>query len=163
MDIEASGPTVPTESSPEQCLQILKRLSVVEKVPQVVIEVLEGKISRKNAIRKTNHKRESSKYEFNHVHNVIIGRNSDATANAAQMAEQLGYILVVLTNELQGEASLVAQMLVRLAKYVILSANDNPSNPETMDLSGLKQELHNDGLFKSKQQVMPTGVERIYV
>ena len=64
------------------------------------------------------------------------------------MAEQLGYTPVVLTNELQGEASLVAQMLVRLAKYVILSANDNLYNQGTMDLSGLKQELHNDGLTK---------------
>ena len=44
MDIEASGPTVPPESSPEQCQQILKRLSVLEKVQQVVKETYHGKM-----------------------------------------------------------------------------------------------------------------------
>ena len=162
LDIISSGPTVPLLSSPRQCLQLLKRLSVMDKVPQVVLDVLEEKASHKKATESSDLVKKSYTSEWDHVHNFVIGRNSVATETAARMADSLGYVPLILSNALQGEASLVAQMFVRLAKYVILGFGNRPPDQGKVDLATLEVELCKNGLSKSQLNVVGTAASQAY-
>lgn len=162
LDIISSGPTVPLLSSPRQCLQLLKRLSVMDKVPQVVVDVLEEKASHKKATESSDLVKKSYTSEWDHVHNFVIGRNSVATETAARMADSLGYVPLILSNALQGEASLVAQMFVRLAKYVILGFGNRPPDQGKVDLATLEVELCKNGLSKSQLNVVGTAASQAY-
>ena len=159
LDIISSGPTVPLLSSPRQCLQLLKRLTVTDKVPKVVIDVLEDKASHKKA---SDLVQKSFTYDWDHVHNYVIGRNSVATETAAKMADTLGYVPLILTNRLQGEASLVAQMFVTLAKYVIWGFGIKQPDQGKVDLSKLELELCEGGLTKSQLKVVGKAAEHAY-
>ena len=159
LDIISSGPTVPLLSSPRQCLQLLKRLSVMDKVPKVVIDVLEDKASHKKA---SDLVQKSFTYDWEHVHNYVIGRNSVATETAAKMAETLGYVPLILTNQLQGEASMAAQMFVTLAKYVILGFGNKQPDEEKVDVSRLETELIREGLTKSQLKVVGEAAGHAY-
>lgn len=162
LDIISSGPTVPLLSSPRQCLQLLKRLSVMDKVPPVVIKVLEEKASHKKASEASDLVKKSFTSEWDHVQNVVIGRNSVATETATKMADTLGYIPVLLTNQLQGEASEAAQMFVKLARYVILGFGNKLPDQEKVDLSKLELELCEAGLTKSQLKMVGEAASHAY-
>ena len=158
LDIISSGPTVPLLSSPRQCLQLIKRLMVKDLVPKVVIETLEEKASHNQAGKASDLVQQSYTSEWEHVHNYVIGRNSVATATAARTADSLGYVPLILSNTLQGEASLVAQMFVKLAKYVILGFGAG----EKVDLSALEIELCKNGLSKEQLKAVGKTAEKAY-
>ncbi|KAL4226896.1 hypothetical protein ACF0H5_014874 [Mactra antiquata] len=122
LDIISSGPTSPMHSSPRQCLQILDRLQVKDKVPPVIIETLEGKASKIKTSREIDPQHlniSSFESQWDHVKNIVIGSNCIATQAAYLKANTLGYVPLVLTNTLQGEAKKAAKMFAELALYVI--------------------------------------------
>ena len=164
LDIISSGPTVPLLSSPRQCLQLMKRLMVKDKVPKVVIDTLEEKAmhNQANKASASDLVQQSYTSEWDHVHNVVIGRNSIATATAAKTADSLGYVPLILSNTLQGEASFVAQMFVKLAKYVILGFGADSSEQGKVDLSTLELELCKSGLSKSQLKAVDIAAGQAY-
>jgi hydroxypyruvate reductase/glycerate 2-kinase len=99
LDIIASGPTSPDDSTFHDALQVIEKYSIAPVVPGSVIAVLtrgaQGMVpetpKRGNAI-------------FDNVDNIIIAGNRIALEAARAEAERLGYPAEIITAALTGEA-----------------------------------------------------------
>jgi glycerate 2-kinase len=99
LDVIASGPTSPDQTTYRDALDVLHRYNLREKIPASIMEILEQGVHLEipetpkpgNAI-------------FKKVENIIIGNNIKAIGIAAAEAEGAGYQTTILSTELQGEA-----------------------------------------------------------
>ena len=110
LDIIASGPTVPDNSTPTECLEIFKRLSLLDKIPTPVLNSLKEKEQHAR-----NHSAISS--DFQHVQNVIVGSNQHAVEAAVGMATTLGYTPIILSTNIDGIAREVGSQFADLARF----------------------------------------------
>ncbi|MCP4294265.1 MAG: glycerate kinase [Proteobacteria bacterium] len=111
LDIIASGPTSPDNSTYEDMQFILEKYKVTNHMPENVIEVL--KLGLKGEIKETPDTHQSV---FKNSHNFLIGTNSMALEASLLMAQSLGYETTILTTELTGDAREVAKELWSVAK-----------------------------------------------
>ena len=116
LDCIASGPTVPDRSTFNDCLQVLDKYGVSEKVPSVVTGFLEK--GAKGEIEETPKAHDPF---FHKVRNVIIGNNSLAVKAAQQKAEELGYHSLVLSSIIEGETKEAANVHATIAKEILSS------------------------------------------
>jgi glycerate 2-kinase len=102
LDVIASGPTAPDPTTFAEALNVLDRYDLREWSPPAVVAHLQngadGKIH------------ETPKSMPGHVHNLIIGSNVKALADARACAEQLGYRVLNLGSYLEGETRHIATM-----------------------------------------------------
>jgi glycerate 2-kinase len=127
LDIIASGPTIlRSEQSRKKALQ--KAYELVHcrtpphiQFPKAVVDYLQeeyerlsdetydgmGSVSSSSSIANTQH-----------CFNYLVGNNAVALDAAASKAMALGYYPIILSTQLQGEATTVAQILVGLAKSI---------------------------------------------
>lgn len=104
LDIIASGPTTPDATTPQQALQILAKFHATPpQVPQSIFDVLQH----------------ASQHWAPPVlpaglRNVVIGNNAVALAAAEKRAVELGYEVLSLGSENQGEASALGRDLTQL-------------------------------------------------
>lgn len=103
LDVIASGPTAPDSSTFTDCLQILDRYALREKIPANILAYLErgarGEIP------------ETPKIDdalFERVTNVIVADNQIACDAAAREAKQRGYAVEMVGTQLQGDARTLA-------------------------------------------------------
>jgi hydroxypyruvate reductase len=97
----ASGPTAPDPSTREDALTILEKYDLLDKVPVVILGVLETSP-------------ETPKLNdplFERVQNVLVGSNSLAAQAGLEMAKSLGFQTYFLGDTWQGEARNVAKEL----------------------------------------------------
>jgi glycerate 2-kinase len=127
LDRIASGPTVipsPVEASyneDDSVVQLVNSLSPRSFSP-VVEEVL---------LRRTQQNSESRDFEQRRrTTHHLVGNNGIAVSAAAQMAKQKGYHPIVLTTQLEGEASQAAQFIVTIAEYVQQQASGTVTKRE---------------------------------
>ncbi|MEN6360523.1 MAG: glycerate kinase [Smithella sp.] len=110
LDVIASGPTSPDESTFRDALDVLEKYNLRAKIPDRVLCLLmkgsEGNVSE--TPKKANP-------AFERVENIIIGSNRIATDAAAGMAIQSGFETTILSSEIQGEARSVAKWLAQKA------------------------------------------------
>ena len=104
LDIIASGPTVPDPSTPDDCLEIFKKLNAEKRIPEAVIQYLQ------QTERKAENQGNVKLDEFPHVQNVIVGSNRFAVDAAVKRAKDLGYAPIILSTTLSGEAREVGKM-----------------------------------------------------
>ncbi|KAK3579397.1 hypothetical protein CHS0354_029704 [Potamilus streckersoni] len=151
LDIIGSGPTVPKLSSPRQCLDLINRFGLVDKVATSILSVLETKALDKKrdeeAVPYSFHLSNVTKL-WNHIQNVIIGSNAIAASAAVHTAEKLGYKSLVLMTDLEGEAQVRGVMFARLAKYTALCFSYMPPNKGSGLLRELEIQLIQDGISK---------------
>uniref|UniRef100_A0A2K5Y1U3 Glycerate kinase n=1 Tax=Mandrillus leucophaeus TaxID=9568 RepID=A0A2K5Y1U3_MANLE len=91
VEVIASGPTVASSHSVQDCLHILNRYGLRAALPRSVKTVLSRADSDPHG-----------PHTCGHVLNVIIGSNVLALAEAQRQAEALGYQAVVLSAAMQG-------------------------------------------------------------
>ena len=118
LDIIASGPFVPDESSFHDTSRIFEKYNIRERIPSAVINHIEAGIA--------GNREETPKHGekfFDKVHNIIIGSNILALKGAAHHAEKLGYTPVILSSMIEGESKDVAKVHVGIIKEVISSGN----------------------------------------
>jgi len=109
IDVIASGPTVPDESTYRDALCVLDRYGLTRNVPQSVHEVLvAGSEGRRPETPKTGNPL------FALVRNIIVGSNGMAIRAAKDRAVELGFDTTVVTSELQGEACESGRWLARM-------------------------------------------------
>jgi hydroxypyruvate reductase len=123
LDVIGSGPTAPDESRFADCLAILDRYGLRDRVPAAVAELLErGSEGRAPETRK------AGDACFERVRNEIIASNVMALAGAAKAAQERGYVPTILTAAMQGEAREVARELVLAARSACaaMAAGDAP-------------------------------------
>ncbi|NWW43389.1 GLCTK kinase, partial [Pedionomus torquatus] len=109
LDIIASGPTVASSHSIQDCLQILTKYNLLHNLPQSVEMVLSSSPTKPTAPE-----------DYSHVCNVIIGSNALALDEAKRQAEGLGYATLILSTAVCGEVSRVAMLYCQLVCLVCL-------------------------------------------
>jgi hydroxypyruvate reductase len=118
LDVIASGPTVPDTSTFADCLEILHKYQLLDKVPTTIRRHLE--VGRSGAIPETP---KPGDPVFTHTQTVIIGRNLQALEAAAQQAKALGYQPLILSSAIEGETRQVARVHAGIAKEVLASGH----------------------------------------
>lgn len=106
----ASGPTSPDPSTFADCLEIIDRYGLQDKIPTRVMSVLREGASGVHP--------ETPKAEngiFKNVHNVIIASNRQALEACARKSEDLGYDTIIHTDPMSGEAADCARALLKEA------------------------------------------------
>jgi hydroxypyruvate reductase len=118
LDSIASGPTVPDHSTFNDCLNILEKYQISERIPSVAAEIF-----RKGARGEIEETPKPGDPAFERTQNLIIGSNIMAVQAAASKAEELGYNTLILSTYIQGETRDVARAHAAIAKEILSSGN----------------------------------------
>jgi len=118
LDVIASGPTVPDTSTFADCLEILRKYHLLERVPKTVLHHLEAGLS--GSIPETP---KPGNAAFTHTQTLIIGRNLQALEAASRQASALGYRPLILSSAIEGETRDVAKVHAAIAKEVLASGH----------------------------------------
>ncbi|NXK16296.1 GLCTK kinase, partial [Arenaria interpres] len=155
LDIIASGPTVASSHSVQDCLQILTKYNLLHNLPKSVETVLSSSPTKPTAPE-----------DYSHVCNVIIGSNTLALDEAKRQAEDLGYVTLILSTAICGEVGRVATLYCQLVQLVCLSLASLGEGPRGEEVRGnllqLVAELEIPGLNLANflQTLQGLGPER---
>ncbi|NXP00423.1 GLCTK kinase, partial [Certhia brachydactyla] len=154
VDIIASGPTVASSHSVQDCLQILTKYNLLHNLPKSVETVLSSSPTKPTAPE-----------NYSHVSNIILGSNTLALEEAKRQAEGLGYAALILSAAVHGEVGCVATMYCQLIQLVCLgfaSLRGGPLSDELRRNLQLEAELQIPGLDLEKflQALRELGPDR---
>ncbi len=121
LDTIASGPTVPDESTFDDCLKVLEKYQMREKIPNSVAEILE-----KGARGEVEETPKAGDPAFQRTQNLVIASNILAVQDAQQKAEEFGYNTVILSTFVEGETKEVARVHAAIAKEILQTGNPVP-------------------------------------
>ena len=121
LDTIASGPTVPDSSTFDDCLKIIEKYQMREKIPVSVIELLE-----KGARGGTEETPKAGDPAFQQTQNLVIASNILAVQAAKRKAEELGYSSLILSTFVEGETKEVARVHAAVAKEILQTGNPVP-------------------------------------
>lgn len=134
----ASGPCAPDPSTYADCLKIIAKYQLEEKLPpeamRLLREGLQGKIPETP---------KAGDPVFENAENIIIASNSQALTAAARKSEALGLDARILQRPMEGEAALCAENLIEQALKIQekMSPSERPicliaGGETTVSLSG---------------------------
>ena len=110
LDVIASGPTSPDQTTFQDALKVIKRYDLGDKISEnarlILIRGATGEIAETP---------KEGNPVFAWVQNIIVGSNKKAIETAKREAEGQGYQAAVISAELQGEARDAATWLARKA------------------------------------------------
>ncbi len=129
LDAIASGPTVPDPSTFQDCLDIVARYDLLERLPPSIRTHLQRGLA---GIYPDTPKGDDP--AFAPCQTVIIGNNSMALQAACAAARDLGYATLMLSSSIQGEAREVARMHAAIAQEI--RRHGAPLTPPACILSG---------------------------
>jgi glycerate 2-kinase len=113
LDVIASGPTVADESTYSDCMEIIERYDLTNRLPASVMEYFkQGVAGRVPETPKVGDP------VFSKVQNLIVGNNREALLAAREHADSLGYNILVLSSQIEGEAREVAQVFAAIGKEI---------------------------------------------
>lgn len=127
----ASGPTNPDPTTFSQCLEILRRHGLEEKIPESVWRYLESGAGDASGSEETP---KPGDPRFKRVHNVIVGCNMQALEAAAEKARQLGFSPHIISDSITGNTADVALSHVALARQTVETGE--PVRPPCCIISG---------------------------
>jgi glycerate 2-kinase len=110
IDVIASGPTAPDESTFTNAMSVLNRYNITSKVAPSILKIINDGIEGKRA--ETLKKADLS---ANQIYNFIIGNNSLALGAAKSKAESLGFYTQIESSTLSGDVVDIALLLVETA------------------------------------------------
>ena len=113
MDIIASGPTVPDESTFEDAYAIIQKYSLEEKMPNSACGFL-----KRGKMGKIEETPEAGNEIFDNTQNIIVGSNRIALEAAEKRAREMGYNTIILSSLVEGESRDAAKFLAAIAKEV---------------------------------------------
>lgn len=129
LDVIASGPTVPDPGTFQDCMDILSKYRIAEKLPKAIsshlVKGAQGKIKE---TPKPGHP------AFDNTDHFIIGNNFQALDSARLYAKSLGYNTVMLTSLLTGETRDAAYFHAAIVREMTQSGH--PAGPPACLLSG---------------------------
>jgi len=121
LDVIASGPTVPDQSTFADCIKIVNHYDLEDELPPPVIAYLKDGIEGKHP---ENPKAGDPVFEKTSV--SIIGSCALSLTAAKQKAAALGYNATILSSSVEGETREVAQNHAGIAREVQISGNPVP-------------------------------------
>jgi glycerate 2-kinase len=129
LDVIASGPTVADPSTFSDCIRIVDRYGLFEKLPPAVLKLLQD--GAQGLIEDTP---KAEDFVFKAAQNLVVGSNRAALLAAARKAEQLGYNTLVLSSFVEGEAREIARTFTAIGKEIVMSGH--PIQPPACILAG---------------------------
>jgi glycerate 2-kinase len=129
LDVIASGPTVPDPSTFSDCIRIVDRYGLREKLPPAVLKLLQE--GAHGLIADTP---KAGDAVFKRSQNLVVGSNRAALLAAAGKAEALGYNTLILSSFVQGEAREIARIFAAIGKEI--AASGHPIPPPACILAG---------------------------
>jgi glycerate 2-kinase len=118
LDIIASGPTVADNSTFFDCLRIINKYKIQDRIPAPVVEFLERGL--RGEVEETPKPKDPV---FRRTHNVVIGSNILALKAAKKKAIELGYRGTILSSFIEGETKEVAKVHTGIAKEILQTGN----------------------------------------
>ena len=110
----ASGPTVPDETTFEDAMRIAKeRYAIWGRMPEAARKVIEDGVGGK--VSET--PKPGSKI-FENVHNILLASNKISCNAAEESLRNSGYRTIILTTQIQGEASQIGGILGSVARDI---------------------------------------------
>jgi hydroxypyruvate reductase len=125
----ASGPTVADPSAYADCLSVIRRYSLQEKIPAAVLDLL-----TRGARGELDETPKPGSPAFRTARNFIVGSNRTALAAAKKQADALGYRTMILTRAVEGESRSVATSHAALATEI--QKTDTPIHRPACVLAG---------------------------
>ncbi len=110
MDVIASGPTAPDESTFADAMDVIKRYNLSSKVAPAILKIINEGVQGKQP--ETLKKDDPA---VNQINNFIIGNNKLALQAAKSMAEKLGFYTQIETSTLSGNVEEIAPLIVESA------------------------------------------------
>lgn len=129
LDSIASGPTAPDKTTFSDCMRILGKHELSDKIPKFIYSHLEQ--GRKGRIEETPKPRDPI---FRRVKHVIVGSNRIALQAAQEKARGLGFNTYVLPRPVVGDTTRAANRHVELVKGIRLGRG--PVRPPACVISG---------------------------
>ncbi len=129
LDVIASGPTVPDESTYSDCIEIIERYDLTNRLPKGVSEYF-----RQGTAGMLPETPKVGDPAFLKVQNLIVGNNRGALLAAKEQAISLGYNTLVLSSQIEGEAKEVAKVFAAIGKEIRQA--DLPISPPACVLAG---------------------------
>ena len=126
----ASGPTVADSTTYSDCLEIIRRYSLSDRIPHAVSQLLQR--GAKGEIDETPKPGDSV---FEKVQNIIVANNRLALEAARRQAEAFGYHTTILSSRVEGESRTVAISHAVLIKKIAQS-NEPLRRPACMISGG---------------------------
>ena len=111
LDMIASGPTVPNMQSPKEAIAVLEKYNLKPLLPKRVLASINTESTPNADLSRTM------------ISNILVGNNEMALKAAIKQAINFGFNTRILTNNLQGEASLIGR---ELAEKLIKSKSAHP-------------------------------------
>ena len=106
LNVIASGPTAPDETTFSDALAILDRYHLKDRIPEKALDIL-----ARGALGEIPETPKAGNPIFDKVENIVIGSNKEALQIAEREARARGYSPVILTASLKGEAREAGQWL----------------------------------------------------
>ncbi len=122
MDVIASGPFVPDDSTFKSAMDILTRYELIKKVPGNVRDYIEAGVEGK-----VEENPQAGDPLFERITNCIVASNIIALRAARAEAERLGYNALILSSLIEGDTGDVAYWHSRIAREVLMSSNPVPA------------------------------------
>jgi hydroxypyruvate reductase len=147
LDSIASGPTVPDSTTFADCMRIIRRYEIEDRIPLPVLRLLQ-----RGARGEVEETPKIGNPAFQKVHNLIIGSNRLALAAAQRKAVELGYKSLLLSSFIAGETRIVAAVHGAIAKEI--AATGNPMDRPACVISGGETTvtIHGSGLGGRNQE-----------
>ena len=154
-DVIASGPTVPDRSTFRDCIKIVDKYDLGEKLPHSVIEYL------KSGVQGTEPETpKPGDLVFDRSLALVIGSCALSVSSAKQKAVELGYDTIILSSCIEGETREVAKVHAAIAKEILKSGN--PVSAPGCVISGGETTvtIRGDGLGgRNMEFVLATAIE----
>ncbi len=125
----ASGPLVADPTTFGQCLEIIERLNIADRIPAPVLRRLEEGVAGR--VPETPKPGDPI---FQSTRNVVIGSNAQACTASARQAVRLGYHTTVLTSRLEGDTAEAARFHMSVAQEIV--SCDRPVRKPACVISG---------------------------
>ncbi len=155
LDAIASGPTVPDRSTFGDCMAIVDKYDLVEKLPLSVISYLKNGVQGREPETPKPGDR-----VFDRTLALITGSCALSVSSAKQKAVELGYNAIILSSCIEGETRDVAKVHAAIAKEILKSGN--PVSIPGCVISGGETTvtIHGDGLGgRNMEFVLAAAIE----
>ncbi len=129
LSVIASGPGVPDATTYKECLDIIEKFDIKNKLPNQVLDHL--KKGTNGLISETP---KPGDPVFKNIHHEIIANNMTALLCARKKAISLGYNSLILSSVIEGESKEVAKVHTSIAREII--ATGHPIKPPACVLTG---------------------------
>ena len=118
LTVIASGPTVPNSDPDGRAWEIIQHYRLEDRVPTAVKDILD--------IPTLSNIRHDPLVEQN-VHNLLIGNNLRALESAANEAVEQGFVTVILSDRIQGDAKTLGLQFANLEQIIARMMTDTSS------------------------------------